>query len=111
VVRGRLKYKLPGASSAVLAVREVVRHPQVVSTSRHITQGLIDLSGETWKGGELSGVSKVVAGDPYEVRIAPGGWVAESVAGGVIVSRDQVVRVKLDAGSGDVRWSVRFREK
>jgi hypothetical protein len=110
-VRDRLKYKLPGASSAVLAVREMANHPQVVSTSRHITQGLIDLSEERWRDGELSGVSKVVAGDGYEVRIAAGGWVAESVVGGRIVSGGPVVRVRLDSGSGDVRWSVRFRAR
>jgi hypothetical protein len=32
----------------VLALRPVVDHPQVVGTSRHITQGIVDLSDEKW---------------------------------------------------------------
>jgi hypothetical protein len=110
-VRDRLRFKLPASSSAVITIRKAFRHPQVVSTSRHITQGLLDLSNEGWGIPVLSGESRVVAGDPYELRIAEGEWVAESVVGGSIVSRDQgVVRVRLDSErGGDVRWSVRFR--
>jgi hypothetical protein len=41
-----------------------------LSTSRHITQGLIDVLEERFDGQTLSGKSLVVADDPYELRIA-----------------------------------------
>lgn len=91
-IDGALHYKLPASTSAVLSIRQVADHPQVISTSRHITQGLIDLSKETWRNGELSGVSKVVAGDPYELRILDHG---------------AIVRVKLDtSATRELPWKV-----
>ena len=69
---GLLKQTLPGGTCRILAVRELTDHPVLVSTSRHITQGLIDVLDEKWAPATktLSGTSKVVAGDPYELRIA-----------------------------------------
>jgi hypothetical protein len=82
----------------------------VVGTSRHITQGLIDLSNEQWRGGELSGVSKVVAGDPYELRIVPGNWAAVSAEHATILDKGSPLRVKVDSSlSGEVHWKVKFR--
>jgi hypothetical protein len=108
-LRDRLRFKLPASSSAVLAIRQVSNHPQVVSTSRHITQGLIDLSNEQWRNGELSGVSKVVAGDPYELRIAPGAWTPDSAEHATIVESMPVLRVKVDSSSsGEIHWKVKF---
>jgi len=66
-----LKATLPGGSCRVIAVRPVEGRPVLVSTSRHITQGVIDVQAETWDAASktLSGVSTLVAGDPYELRI------------------------------------------
>ena len=108
-VRDRLHFKLPASSSAVIAIRPASPRPQVVSTSRHITQGLIDLSNETWRDEELSGTSKVVAGDPYEIRIVPGAWAPDRVEHGTIVENSPVLRIRLDSSaSGDVPWKVKF---
>jgi len=62
----------PGSCRVIALVRHGA-HPRVASTSRHVTQGILDLAGETWdaKTQTLGGVSRVVAGDPYELRIAP----------------------------------------
>jgi len=67
-----LESDLPPASCRVLAIRPVSWQPQVVGTSRRITQGVIDLLQETWDGDTrtLRGVSRIVADDPYELRIA-----------------------------------------
>ncbi|MCP4642783.1 MAG: alpha-galactosidase [bacterium] len=56
----------------VIAVRPWRDYPQVVSTSRHITQGIVDLIEETWdaEARSLGGCSQVVAKDPYELRVA-----------------------------------------
>jgi hypothetical protein len=67
-----LSLQIPAASCRVLAVRPASPHPQLLSTSRHITQGLIDVQSESWNPAikTLSGSSLVVANDPYELRIA-----------------------------------------
>jgi len=69
--KGRLSQTLPPQSCRVLAVRPVLDRPQLISTSRHITQGIVDVQKEKWdaKTRTLSGVSETVAGDRYELRI------------------------------------------
>jgi hypothetical protein len=66
------KFALPAESCRVIAVRAAEGHPVLVSTSRHVTQGMVDVSGEKWDSASstLSGVSQVVGNDPYELRIA-----------------------------------------
>jgi len=114
------------ARCRILAVRRVARRPQVLSTSRHITQGVVDLREEAWRrrAKELVGVSKVVGGKVYELRIAAmrksGHWQAtgasvsqqDAAAGVKIAIVDQTdwkIRVRIDAPqSRDVRWSVQF---
>jgi len=121
-----LESDLPPASCRILAVRPVSPHPQVISTSRHITQGIVDLVEEKWDSAThtLSGVSRVVANDPYELRIVAMGPGSSGKAIGVAVSpqdsaagvkiellRQDVwrVRVRIDAPeSREVRWSVAF---
>lgn len=62
---------LPPHSCKVFAIRPVADHPQLISTSRHITQGMVDVSHETWNAATrtLSAVSQVVGGDPDQLRI------------------------------------------
>jgi hypothetical protein len=124
--QGRLECTLPPTSCRVLAVRPVRPEPQVISTSRHITQGIVDMVEEKWDGAtrRLYGTSRVVANDPYELRIvAPAGdglWrateagIAPAGAGAGVTIRlagqeDGRVRVRIDTPrSGEVHWSVRF---
>ena len=124
--QGQFQFELPPASCRVIAVRAVSGHPEVLSTSRHVTQGIIDVAGESWDAARrtLSGKSAVVALDPYEFRIAGlqnGGqsWNATTVelaqvdtSAGVSarLSRDgEIVRVLLSSPvSRTVRWLVRF---
>jgi hypothetical protein len=59
-------------------VRADEGHPVVLSSSRHVTQGIVDVLAEKWDAASstLSGRSRRVAGDPYELRIlalAPAG--------------------------------------
>jgi hypothetical protein len=69
-IEGSFEWLLPSESCKVIAVREKSNHPVLVSTSQHITQGMIDVLKEEWKAGSLSGTSKIIAGDSYELRIA-----------------------------------------
>jgi hypothetical protein len=123
--KGTLKLTLPPASCAVLSLRQVAEHPQLISTSRHIMQGIVDVLEEKWGAElrELSGTSKVVGGDAYELRVltrsTKGAWKA---AGAEVSPEDRAAGVSAsvaeDAGlarvtikspkSRDVRWKVRF---
>ena len=71
VFSGLLTRTLAPQSCEVLSLCEITDHPQVISTSRHITQGMVDLSKEQWNSDrhELSGTSEVIAGDEYQLRV------------------------------------------
>jgi len=126
--RKELRERVPPRSCRIVAVREVGKYPVVLSTSRHVTQGAVDLAEETWDGGRktLSGASRVVGGDPYELRVLapaaadkPHRWQEaraeisqEDQAAGAsteVAEAGGLIRVKiLSPASRTVRWSVRF---
>ncbi len=123
--QGGFQCEVPPTSCRVIAVRADEGHPVLLSTSRHVTQGIVDVTGETWRRGKLSATSKVVGNDPYELRIAgiTGGgklWKLVSAdisasdrAAGVIVSCQEasgLLRVTLQSPeSREVKWTVQFR--
>ncbi len=127
-MKGRLKITVPAQSCRILAVRPRSDHPQLLSTSRHITQGIVDVVEETWRPTDraLQGRSRVVAGDPYELRIAlpdagtrwtvdAAGILPQDLTAGVtaaIAEKDGLVRVTLTSPvSREVGWSVRFKTR
>jgi hypothetical protein len=125
--QGNLKLTLPPQGCAVLALRPVADHPQLISTSRHITQGIVDVLEETWnaRAGVLSGVSKVVANDDYELRVVAGSNSAGKAIGvnlsaednlaGVTTSRKEdggLVRVTIKSpASREVKWMIGFKKE
>jgi len=123
VVSRELQCDVPPASCRVIALRALGQNPVVVSTSRHVTQGIVDLASETWTRGEMKGRSYVVAGDPYELRLAvPGSKgrfrrVADAAVQGLSRSAVTVhqegatVRIKfIPVATGEVSWSLKFKE-
>ncbi|MBX6332530.1 MAG: NPCBM/NEW2 domain-containing protein, partial [Gemmatimonadaceae bacterium] len=64
---------VPPADVRVVTLVRATDRPVLVSTSRHITQGWVDLlalhSGGTSAHPALSGRSRVIAGDPYTLTI------------------------------------------
>jgi hypothetical protein len=116
---------VPARSALIIAVREANQGPVVLSTSRHITQGAVDLLDEKWNVASktLSGMSKVVGNDPYEIRVATGekGWKASDVEipeadrkAGVTVSIAQekgLIRMKIvSPETRTLRWSLKLQE-
>jgi hypothetical protein len=81
----QLVAELPPASCRILAVRPAAPRPQLLGTSRHVTQGMVDVLAERWDAPAqtLCGESRLVAGDPYQLRIVlPAGdasWRARAV--------------------------------
>ena len=79
---GKLKLALKPSSCRVISLHKLLDRPQVVSTSRHVSQGLVDIVKQSWdpKTNTLTGRSRVVGGDPYEIRIhAPTGFKVKSI--------------------------------
>jgi hypothetical protein len=82
-IAGSIKATLPAHGCLDLAVRPMLDRPFLLSTSRHITQGMVDVIDEQWDATtkSLNGKSRVVGGDPYQLRIVtPGNWKASSAA-------------------------------
>ena len=68
--KGRVQSTLAPHQCHVLALRPLRDVPQLISTNRHITQGMVDVSDEKWdaRAQSLSGRSRIVKNDPYELR-------------------------------------------
>jgi hypothetical protein len=76
----------------------------------------VDLELVNWNDGVLSGTSRVVAGEDYELYLTePDGWTAETVTAadamaGLGEVREQVRRITLRGPAGGrLAWTVRYR--
>jgi len=100
----------------VFAIREARPHPWVLSTTRHISQGGVDLLDERWDGGSkiLSGRSAVVVGDPYVLTVhLPEGFTltAAQVAGEKveIAGQTETATVRIvPTATRTVEWKMTF---
>jgi len=123
---GELKTELQPSSCKDIAIREILSRPVLVSTSRHITQGIVDVIEEEWdsRADTLSGKSRVVGDDPYEIRIfAPTRkWQAVQVkvsdgdqGAGVTIGiqqEGQEIRVTIKSPENrEVIWEVAFEKR
>jgi hypothetical protein len=101
------------------AIRARQAHPQLVSTSRHLSQGGVDLLSVEWRESTrtLSGRSRVVGGDTYELVLFDedrAGGVALDSGGepGEIRSDGPLLRARWTPRSTGVQeWAVRFNRK
>ena len=72
---------------------------------------MFDVKDEKWDAAAktLSGVSKTVPGEAYELRIwAPGGFVCKSVEGGTFSQKDGELRVSLSPKGESCAWKIQF---
>ena len=123
--KGILRTKLAKESCQILSIRPMLDRPFLLSTSRHITQGIVDVTNEKWTPSTklLSGSSKVVAGDDYELRIVapmkPRPWKAvtakvstkdkaDGVQIKVVQERSEVRATILSPKSREVEWKLEF---
>lgn len=122
----RMEESLNSGQCRIYAVLPMPDHPRLLSTSRHITQGMVDCLEETWDAAkrEVRCRNRLIAGDPCEMRVympeKNGPWnpgkpilSQEDVAAGVTLgaaSREgNLLRFTVTAPRGrDVSWSVGF---
>jgi hypothetical protein len=109
---GSKTFDIQPGSCRVIAIRPVLDHPQVLSTSRHITQGAVDLLKVEWDGAKkvLRGRSKVIADDPYELRIDSAGMKVKSANDADVSDESgRNVRVKFKPQqTGEMDWEIQF---
>ncbi len=127
-IKENLTVSVAAGSCLILAVRVQVDRPQLISTSRHITQGMVDVLEERWDEAKqtLSGVSRVVGGDPYELRVIAGtadrGWrvlsakaFSQDQSSGLKIETKQdqgCIRAVVESGvSRNVSWEIAFEKK
>jgi hypothetical protein len=125
---GALEAKLRPASCQVISIQPFVERPVLVSTSRHVTQGIVDVDKQSWNSrkNEMRGRSKVVGEDPYELRIyAPtnsGPWQVQSAdvsqadsQAGVTIESEQAgpeIRVTINSPENrPVSWKIVFKNE
>jgi hypothetical protein len=92
--------------------------PNLISTSRHVSQGGLDVAAARWSRSGKSWIVKgrsehLVAGDPYELVFAAGRFRCTGAkAGGcpwTLVNRNGLARVTVKpAASGSVSWEIFF---
>jgi hypothetical protein len=101
----------------IYSIVEKQDHPVLVSTSRHIRQMAFDIKDLAYDGGQkmLRGVSRAVAGDPYQLRIyVPEGFSGKRVElseglAATMKTNGNLLTVDYKSSTGrDVEWKVFF---
>jgi hypothetical protein len=121
-VAGSYSTELSPTSCRVFSVHALKDRPFLISTSRHVTQGAVDLLSMSWDADalRLSGRSLVVKGDPYVLRIVmPPQPVSYRFAGaraaGCAVTSDTrgpwLSVTLLPAADGEANWEVDFHSQ
>jgi len=84
-----LSLKLRGGESAMVSLRKVEEHPQMISTNRHIMQGMMDCHTLNWSGKKnaLSGKVDVIGGEAFVLTVAGNGFQPRHCDGAVIRKR------------------------
>lgn len=116
-IKGRLSSVVDSASCQVLAVREKSNYPQIISTSRHITQGLVDIVSEKWNAKQmtLTGISRVVKDDVYELRIvaSEGFEIKKALCNNIpmkITKEGNLIRASfIPQITGKIKWNILFK--
>jgi hypothetical protein len=126
----KISRTLPGRHCEIISLQKKKNRPLLLGTSRHVTQGAVDLMKLHWSEPDRvwSGTSQVVINDPYELRIYTGdktngesSWevmettVPETVKqAGVsveVIHEKDLTRIVISSPvTCSVDWSIRFRK-
>jgi hypothetical protein len=109
---GRLTRELEPNHCAMISLRKVQAHPQVVSTNRHLLQGWVDLADVTWNATTktLSGTARVIGGEPFHITIAHNGLKPDTASELKAHPSNDLGLLVLTAGqTTDMKWSVSYQ--
>jgi len=95
-----LEMELQPSFCRVISIRPLGDRPVLVSTSRHVTQGIVDVDQESFNSRkkEMRGKSEVVGDDPYELRVyAPANGSSWQVLSAEISRTDRLAGVTIES--------------
>ena len=115
-----LQQQLEPGEARMLAIHAVQKHPQWISTDRHVMQGYVDLVKKpVWNESTrtLSGTAAVVGGEPYRITIARNGATAVSAeasnAEATLATRNnhpELIELVLESDENrEVEFTVKFQ--
>jgi hypothetical protein len=110
-----IEMQLRLSSCRIVSIQKLLGRPVLVSTSRHITQGIVDVVEQNWNKQRktLSGKSKVVGLDPYELRIFTATNGKNKQVSSVNVSKEDKkagVTIKIKQNGPEVRITINSPE-
>jgi hypothetical protein len=117
-VKDLLALTLEPRSARTLAIRPAAARPQVIGTTRHVVQGALDVTDETWDPAarRLKVRSTNLDARPYAVTIAvpkgmrPGVWKADvPCAVRTLASGHAVIEWAAGGDGRDIGWELNFR--
>ncbi len=117
---GRLERELGPNHCAMISVRKVQAHPQVLSTNRHVLQGWVEMKDVRWdqETHTLSGTASVIGGEAFKIVVANNGSkpVKLEIEGGKAELAphpvDGLNRLILSTdANADVKWKVKYQVK
>ncbi len=82
---GELAVSLRPGEVAVVSLRKVTEHPQVISTNRHLMQGMLECHDVRWRPATrvLGGSVDLVGGEPFHLTLACNGHEPAAFTGAV----------------------------
>lgn len=110
-----LKIKLRGGEVAMVSVRNVLEYPQILSTNRHIMQGMMDTHDVKWNASEmtLTGKVDVVKDETFVLTIACNGEIVKSVSGAKMRKRkdgSSLIDLEFKSGVNEQKsFEIKFR--
>ena len=114
----KIEKNLGPSHCAMLSIRKVQSNPQVLSTDRHVLQGWVDLADVRWDaaGKKLSGVAKMIGGEPFRMVLVSNGRKPLRAAAGDALARlashpagSEFTTLVLERkDNGATHWSVEF---
>ncbi len=69
IVDSRIEVKVDAFDTKIICLRKKLTRPQLLSTSRHITQGAAEIKEMCWDDNTLSITSTLVKNDPYTLSL------------------------------------------
>jgi hypothetical protein len=106
-----LEMELRPSSCRVISIRPLLDKPVLVSTSRHVTQGIVDVAEQSWdeRDKQMHGKSNIVEDDPYELRFFTPKTASSRQVDSVNVStadRKAGVKIKADQKGLEIRVTI-----
>ena len=114
----RVERQLGPTHCAMLSVRKAQPNPQVLSTSRHVLQGWVDLADVKWdsRAKRLSGIARVIGGEPFKIVVAGNGRAATKATASGGQARLEthpakgLAQISLESPvNGEVSWKVDYQ--